>query len=67
MQINISWDKEACVWIAECEKLGLVLESGSYDALLERVKIAIPELIELNHITERTFVITTKQQEVVCA
>ena len=67
MQINISWDKEACVWIAECEKLGLVLESGSYDALLERVKIAIPELIELNHITERTYVISTKQQEVVCA
>lgn len=67
MQINITWDVEACVWIAECEGLGLVLESGSYDALLERIKIAIPELIELNHITERTFVISTRQQEVVCA
>ena len=60
MQINISWDKEACVWIAECEKLGLVLESGSYDALLERVKTAILELIELNHITNRNFTVDGK-------
>ena len=65
MHVNINWDDEACVWIAVCERLGLVLESGSYDALLERIKIAIPELIELNHITERTFVISTRQQEVV--
>ena len=27
---------------------GLVLESGSFDALLERVRYAVPELIELN-------------------
>lgn len=27
---------------------GLVLESGSYDALLERLKYVVPELLELN-------------------
>ena len=27
---------------------GLVLESGSFDALLERVRYAIPELLALN-------------------
>ncbi len=27
---------------------GLVLESGSFDALLERVRFAAPELLELN-------------------
>jgi len=27
---------------------GLVLESGSYDALIERVRYAIPDLLELN-------------------
>ena len=37
------------VWIAIGEDVpGLVLESGSLDALVERVKQAVPELIELN-------------------
>ncbi|MDO4938744.1 MAG: DUF1902 domain-containing protein [Lachnospiraceae bacterium] len=67
MQVVINWDNTACVWIAECEEIGLVLESGSYDALLERIKNAIPELLELNHIKEKTFIINTKQQEMVSA
>ena len=27
---------------------GLVLESGSFDALIERLKYTVPELLELN-------------------
>jgi len=47
--VNLMWDNEADVWIATSEDIpGLVLESGSYDALLERVRFAIPELLELN-------------------
>lgn len=47
--INITWDEEACVWIATSADIpGLVLESGSFDALLERTRIAIPELLALN-------------------
>jgi len=30
------------------ENVGLTLESGSLDALVERVKIALPEMLELN-------------------
>ena len=45
----LQWDPEAAVWIATSEDItGLVMESGSFDALLERVRIAVPELIELN-------------------
>ena len=48
-RIKLLWDNEADVWVATSEDIsGLVLESGSFDALLERVKYAIPELIELN-------------------
>lgn len=48
-RINLTWDNEAGVWIATSEDIpGLVLESGSFDALLERVRFAAPELIELN-------------------
>ena len=45
--INLIWDKEAGVWVATSEDVkGLVLESSSPDSLIERVKIAIPELLE---------------------
>ena len=48
-RINLFWDDEAGVWVATSQDVpGLVLESGSFDALLERIKYAIPELIELN-------------------
>ena len=48
-RVNMIWDREAEVWVATSEDVpGLVLESGSFDALLERVKYAIPELKELN-------------------
>lgn len=51
MEYNVcfSWDAESRVWIATSEEVpGLILESGSIDALIERVKYTIPELLELN-------------------
>lgn len=48
-RINMLWDNEADVWVATSQDVpGLVLESGSFDALLEKVKYSIPELMELN-------------------
>lgn len=33
--IRLTWDPEVCVWIAESDDMpGLVLESGSFDALM---------------------------------
>lgn len=47
--ITFTWDDEASVWIATSDDIpGLVLESGSFDALLERTRFAVPELLELN-------------------
>lgn len=47
--VRITFDEEAAVWIAESDEiLGLVLECGSLNALMERVQIAVPELLELN-------------------
>ena len=47
--IKMIWDNEAAVWISTSQDVpGLVLESDSFDALLERVKYAVPELIEMN-------------------
>ena len=48
-KIQLLWDNEASVWVATSPDVpGLVLESGSFDALIERVRYAIPELLELN-------------------
>jgi len=48
-KIDFTWDNEAAVWIATSNDVpGLVLEGGSFDALLERVKQAVPELVRLN-------------------
>ncbi len=47
--VKVTWDDEASVWIAESDDIpGLVLEAGSFDALIERVRFAAPELLELN-------------------
>lgn len=48
-KVNFTWDNEAGVWIAQSDDIpGLVLEGGSLDALIERVRFAAPELIDLN-------------------
>jgi predicted RNase H-like HicB family nuclease len=47
--IVLLWDDEASVWIAESQDIpGLILESESFDTLVERVKRAVPDLLELN-------------------
>lgn len=52
--ITFTWDDETDVWIATSKDIpGLVLESGSFDALLERTRFAIPELLELNILQTR--------------
>ena len=47
--VLFTWDDEANVWVASSpDIIGLVLESESLDILMNRVKDAIPELLELN-------------------
>ena len=49
-KVNLFWAEEAKVWIASCDEIPLVLEDGSLDKLIYRVKLAAPELIELNNL-----------------
>ena len=48
-KINFMWDDEAHVWVAVCDELPLALEHGSFDALVEKVKIVAVEIHELNY------------------
>ncbi len=61
--ITFTWDDEASVWIATSNDIpGLVLESGSFDALLERTRYAVPELLELNSTDSRQLFLTFKSE-----
>jgi hypothetical protein len=47
--IAASWDAEAQVWVATSEDvLGLVTEAPTLDALMEKLRVMVPELLELN-------------------
>jgi predicted RNase H-like HicB family nuclease len=46
--VIMTWDAEARVWYAACDDIPIALESGSFDALVERVKIAAPEMLQMN-------------------
>ena len=64
--VDSLWDEEAKVWVATSKSIpGLVLESDSYDALIERVKTAVTELIELNGLPEGTAIIYRSERRVV--
>lgn len=50
LKITAAWDAEASVWVATSNDVnGLAIEASTMDALIERLKIVIPELMELNH------------------
>ena len=55
-EILAQWDGDAGVWVAESEDVpGLVAEGGSPSILAQKLRILIPELLELNAVTvERT-------------
>jgi len=46
--ILLAWDDEASVWTAVNDDIPIALESESLDTLIERVRKAAPELLELN-------------------
>ncbi len=61
--VKFTWDNEAGVWIATSDDIpGLVLESGSFDALLERTRLAVPELLELNSDNNAPLSLTFKSE-----
>jgi predicted RNase H-like HicB family nuclease len=48
-QVHATWDQEASVWVAESDDVpGLVTEADTLEALLDKVRGLIPELLEAN-------------------
>jgi hypothetical protein len=54
-RITFTWDDEAEVWIATSDDIhGLILEHSSFDRLVEKVRLAVPELMEMEKIPYKT-------------
>ena len=65
--VNMTWDNEAAVWVATSDDVpGLALESGSLDALMERVRFAVPELLRLNGSAEQSIPLVFKSERREC-
>jgi uncharacterized protein DUF1902 len=46
--INARWDSEANVWIAGSDDVhGLVVEADTWPAMIEEVRLILPDLLEL--------------------
>ena len=60
--ILLVWDDEAAKWIAENDDIPIALESDSLDLLIERVRIAVPELLELNGKTHANVALNFKME-----
>jgi hypothetical protein len=46
--ILLTWDDEAQFWVAINDEIPIALNSASLDELMDRVRLAVPEMLELN-------------------
>ncbi len=52
--VRATWDDEARVWVAESDDVpGLVTEASTTEQLLAKLRVLVPELLELNHCGEK--------------
>jgi len=55
-EVTALWDSEAGVWVAESDDVpGLVAEAESPNDLAQKLRILIPELLEVNGISDGPF------------
>ena len=66
---HCTWDPEAEVWVAESDDVpGLATGADTLDALVEKLKVVIPELLEANDLLapdsgDIPFVVVAERQE----
>lgn len=52
-KVNAFWDEQAQVWVAESDSvLGLATEAETLEALTQKLRILVPELLQLNGMIE---------------
>ena len=65
--INVFWDEEASAWGAINDEIPLALESDSLDLLIERVGLAVPEILALNDKDTTLYTLRFRAERVMAA
>jgi len=60
--VTIAFDDEAQKWYAQNDDIPILLEDLSIDILINRVKLAVPEMLELNNIPHTGFHLIFKME-----
>jgi hypothetical protein len=64
ISIKAQWDGEASVWIAASSDVpGLVVEADTWPAMIEEVRLILPELMELSGQRHENLSLTFKAEE----
>jgi len=62
--IGARWDDEASVWIATSADVpGLVVEADTWSAMVEEVRLVLPDLLELSGESTDNIALTFKAEE----
>ncbi|HXW24279.1 MAG TPA: DUF1902 domain-containing protein [Xanthobacteraceae bacterium] len=62
--INASWDAEAGVWLATSADVpGLVVEAETWPAMIDEVRLVLPELLSLSGQSEDQLSLTFRVEE----
>lgn len=62
--INARWDSDAGVWLATSDDVpGLVVEAGSWPAMIDEVRLVLPDLIDLTSSSASQYSVTFKAEE----
>ena len=51
--VVIAFDDEAQKWYAQNDDIPIILEDASLDALIKRVKLAAPEMLQINNMQHK--------------
>lgn len=50
LDVEVLYDAEAKVWVADCEPLGIVTEAATYEAVIQQVRELVPDMLMENNI-----------------
>ncbi len=71
-QVNAFWDDETAVWVATSEDVpGLATEADTIEALSQKLRNIVPELLMSNHVISADYVgaiavqLTSQRQELI--
>ena len=66
LEVVATWDDEAAVWVAVSDDVpGLATDAPSLEALVEKLKVMVPELLEANGLPGGDVPVTIRSERTV--